>query len=77
MKGGRGGEDIEVVSPLRSPIPLLDEPASVAVSVVDLSEMQAKTPVPVIVTSEPPADAATVEEGSDGAIECEGSDGGL
>ncbi|KAI1790594.1 hypothetical protein LXA43DRAFT_890815 [Ganoderma leucocontextum] len=56
LKGRREGEGVGVVSPLRSPIPLLDEPSSMAVAVaapevhaVDVfgKEKEPTTPVPV------------------------------
>ncbi|KAI0742738.1 hypothetical protein C8Q80DRAFT_929110 [Daedaleopsis nitida] len=50
MKCERAGEGVQVVSPLRSPIPLLDEPSPVAVSVSEARELEksAATPVPVV-----------------------------
>lgn len=69
-KGRQEGEGVGVVSPLRSPIPLLDEPASLAVAIpppeehaVDAfgKEKGLATPVPVRITpSPPPALAPTV-----------------
>ncbi len=62
MKGRREGESVGVVSPLRSPIPLLDEPASLAVAIpapedhaVDVFEKEKgpATPIPVSITPSP------------------------
>ena len=66
LKCERAGEDVGVVSPLRSPIPLLDEPAPVAVSLPALQEVReleksAATPVPVVSTPVPVPSATTQE----------------
>lgn len=69
LKGRREGEDVGVVSPLRSPIPLLDEPASMAMAIpspedhaVDVfgKEKEPATPIPISLASSPvPAPAPT------------------
>ncbi|KAI0717723.1 hypothetical protein C8T65DRAFT_737776 [Cerioporus squamosus] len=57
LKSERESGSVGVVSPLRSPIPLLDEPAALAMPAPEVRGLHEKigadTPVPVVVTSAP------------------------